>query len=795
MRIRSLLASLLLTSSLNPAQAQGTGFLATGTPIQAAGPVNPCAGATAGDGCAGAPAPLTAQWRQPNAFQSGDFFNTISGSPTNYMATNCGSSGAANCRPSFLVGGVGYAIGNYTSVASLLDPATNPIPGCLFYAAGASGGSGTGGNIYRCAGGAPVDPSNVFAGVAQHLNLGPVGGHGCTALSIGSPTSGASALLIDDIYWFNDTGLCSVGVSLAVALSVPGAWPGGVTFTSTYMDGNSDVFDDNFGGCSAPTQCNPSQAFAIDFNHAQNIKYVVTRNFANRTINGPVGTSAAYNMQYSWVESWDKRPQNGHSEWYNGATGPVGVRNITIDHDVILGNRFTTQFGPSPTFAANNYPTPVDVSVFTNNTQINAWVGGGTKTATVWGCYGSTLTSATPATSPTCSGAGQNFYATQITGAIGQGQAIPFNNGSACGGTNFNFWLYKPISIPSGAVGAWQIDTQTGVGVGPGNCTAAPASAEAANIAVWSTHGPTPLGSSTFGGNYLDVSSQPGSPPVIWVINGLGPSTITRGAISGTNLLASASQTLTTGELIYAADVPGCSTSVLSCLTVSTGGTAANFTLSGSANVGPENFDGFFSEVSFTGTTNGTTTLTTSTAVTLTAGDLVYAPTVPGCSAAPTSCPKIQTTDGSPTTTHALAATASSVGPISMSTIRLDKVFNGTINNATVGAIASGTTLLPSTSFATLEFITASSGTLPTGCSTNIISCPSIVTGGQGTSFTLSHSGGTITTTSLLQHQQPSWCTTPTVFAPDNIDMSAILSDAYLDQWSDTSLTNSVGCI
>ncbi len=47
------------------------------------------------DGCAAAPAPNTAAFRQANAFQPGDYFNTTAGTTANYMASDCGPSGTA----------------------------------------------------------------------------------------------------------------------------------------------------------------------------------------------------------------------------------------------------------------------------------------------------------------------------------------------------------------------------------------------------------------------------------------------------------------------------------------------------------------------------------------------------------------------------------------------------------------------------------------------------------------------------------------------------------------------------
>lgn len=536
------------------------------------------------DGCAAAPAPLTAQFRQANAFQPGGYFNTVAATSADYTQSLCGPSGTAACRAPWNVAGVDYAIGNYTPLASLSDPATNPIAGCTYSTAT----SGTGGGEMTCGG-------SSFLGVVQHVNFGPVtgaGAHGCTALVVnGTPNS--NTLLVDDFYFFNDTGLCSTlniggGLNSFMAVSAGSGYSGGVTVSNFYADGNSGVWSDNFGGCASPTHCNATVAEAIDFDDQETFKYGVVRNFAGRPMNGPQGVLAAFEIQYSWIEGWNARPQNGHSEWYNGAggSGSPGSRNLTIDHDVVLQGQHFTSFGPAPVWWGNAWPIPIDVFNFTNNTQVNSFIGGGSKDAQVWGCFGASLVSATPATSPTCSGAGMNFYLTQVTGSIGQSEPIPIS-GTCAGG--ILFWLYTPITTPPGALGAWTIDTTTGSGIGPGNCTNVPTSAEIANNAVMGGHGPTPFGTSTVANNYIDPSSQGGSPPTgqdLYNMSGIIEASFT-GSISGTALTTTTSQTLTTGAFINGVGITGCATNTLGCPRVASGsGTSWTLTASGGT-VGP----------------------------------------------------------------------------------------------------------------------------------------------------------------------------------------------------------------
>ena len=215
---------------------------------------------------------------------------------------------------------------------------------------------------------------------------------------------------------------------------------------------------------------------------------------------------------------------------------------------------------------------------------------------------------------------------------------------------------------------------------------------------------------------------------------------------------------------------------------------AADFTVSSSANVGPEALEGFINDASFNATISGTA-LTTTTSQTLTAGDFVYGAAT--CGANPTSCPKIATTATG--TSFTLTASGGTVAtPTAMNTLNDADNFNGTINNYTPGAIASGTDLLPSTPTMTTPAYISGPGI--TGCSTSI--CPFIVgffTAVSGTSFTLNTSGGTVGSEIVTAVKQNS-CTTPTVFF-NNIDMTGLLTDQTApNHWSANGPVPTVGC-
>lgn len=520
---------------------------------------------TPNDGCANAPAPLTAAFRHLTAFQSGSYFNTVAGTTANYSTT----------RPPWNVAGVDYNIGYYTPLASLLDPATSAPAGCVF----STTASGTGGNLLTCSGAS-------FAGVIQHMNFGPVGGHGCTALLIetGSPSS---TLLIDDFNFKNDTGLCSINSSFPDAILIFGAsFPGGITISNYVMDGNSSTFDNPYGGCASGTQCNPSQAYDLGPNPITDL-YGVIEHFAGRPVQGGVGTIASYTKQFGWVEDWDTRGPNGHTEWFVGATGSAGIRNLIFDYNVELQAQNVIQFGPDPIFAADNYPMPIDNQKIDNNVIIDSFIGGGTKTATTSGCIGATYSGG-------CSGSGSTYFATSITGTIGYGENL--NCGSP------NVVLYKAIAgpYPSGVVGEWTVDGQGGgstqyapptgtFAVGPETCTTVSMVAAVANIAIWGTDANTPLGTSEFLNNYVDVTSQSGSvgSQNIWTMGQVFGNTPVTGSIAtsgGTSTLTTTSSiTPKIGSFVVASNITGCGGTNLSCPQI-VSGSGTSWVLS--ANVG-----------------------------------------------------------------------------------------------------------------------------------------------------------------------------------------------------------------
>ena len=524
------------------------------------------------DGCSAAPAPLTAQFSQPNAFQPGGYFNTTAGTTANYMATNCGLSGTASCRPLWNVAGVDYKIGNYTPVASLQDPATMSLPGCTY----STSTSGTGGGLLSC-------NSTAFEGVLQHINFGPVtgaGAHGCTALNISNHDPADTTLLIDDIYFFNDTGLCSIGVGNN------GDWinlaninfTGGITFSNYYVDFNSSQWDTKIGGYGSAAQVNPDK---INFAFSTVVmKYGAIRNSSGNPLTASFGSSAlTQTIEYSWIESWCSRGPNCHSEAYDGSGGNTplsgaALGTLTIDHNVFLQGQTMSGFGPTMLWLASTYPFAISNGPnITNNTIVDAFAGGRVHNGpTFSGCWGGSF-SAGVCGAP---GASNHLYVTSETSPVGYGADVN------CTGGN-DFVTYKSVSSPpAGAVEEYIVDGFSAFSYGPAyqvsgsvvTCSGVGVVAGAGvsgNSAITATHAATPFGSPNYSNNYVDVSSANGSPgsQQIWQI-AQADSTISvpSGTITtsgGVSTLNGGGVTVEYGAYVNGPGVDGCSGGIQFC--------------------------------------------------------------------------------------------------------------------------------------------------------------------------------------------------------------------------------------
>jgi hypothetical protein len=765
------------------------------------------------DGCLGA-AP-DGSFQVSTAFQPGDYFNTIAATPTNYMATNCTDAGNQPCRPPWNVAGVEYPVG-YLKNTPRLDPnvPANLPAGCTFTFPTWGGGSPNGTGLLSCSG-------SLFMGDLENIELGTIGGHECTALSIRNGAAGVSNLTLKNIHFFNDSALCSVSPTVLHAIDIQGSNYTSGTISQIEMDGNSTVFSRVFDpNNSQPANNTTNPAAAIDTGGTSGqscitIQYAYIHDFESQPILGSFGANACSNIQYSVVEGWCVRGPSCHAEYFaggggSGAPATSGTRGETSKYNVILRHWYENAFGPTVHFYSStwNNPMPIDLISYNHNTQINAYIGKLTGIGSLYACAGGVPTGGT-ATNPTCDSSSPSgiLYVTQ--GPAGQG--INFS----CSGTTMSLWQEIPGSYPihnppaPDIIDEFEFENPAQIpftnqayypnfklaGV---PCIASQVVPDMVGTAgVINGHGGNPITQVNIDSNYIDSSSQMRNTALYFFDQESTPNPFTGTIFGGTTLLASAPRTLTTGELIYASDIAGCSPTVLGCDTVVTGGTSqASFTSSVSENIGPESLEFFINEVSITGaTTNGTTTLTTGNSVLLTKNDFIYAPTFAGCTTAnPTSCPQVSVTDGSATTTHTMNKVVASSGPIALNTLRNSVTYNGTINNATPSSLptGAGTTILSSIVTLAGESII---GTGVGNCASGNMFCPTIVANTTSTVLTITPSVANVGPITMNQ-QRISWCQNP-VELSGNVSMlpGAPWTDSWMNTISPTSpFSPAIGC-
>lgn len=625
------------------------------------------------DGCSGATA--SARFQQSTAFLPGDYLNTVAATPADYTQSVCGPLGTASCRPAWNVACFDYPCGNYTAPAAMLDPATMALPGCAY------GTSSTGGNILTCGGAS-------FAGLLQHINFGPVtgaGAHGCTALVLNN-SSGITSVLIDDIYFFNDTGLCIFGTSSQQSFQFSGTFSGGIVLQNSVLDGNMSTWTTTYGGCAATTICNP--AIAINQGaSAVTVKYSVLKDWATHQISG--GTGGAFTIQFSLVQGWASRAPTSHSEWYDGSGNFHGaaMAGVIVDHTVILPEKDQSQFGPVPIFVASNYPLSVGQITLNDNVILNSFVGAGTKNATATGCIGATYSSG-------CHGAGHIFFETAITGAIGRGQNLN------CTGASGTLYTHIVGPYPGGVIDEFNVDGQAG-----------DLYSDVVNPTTGSTWraGSSVPGSIT--GSVLTVTSAPGATLAV------GGEVFGAGIPLGTTISSFGTGAGGTGTYNLSASVAGTVTPTgygpVVCTSSALNAQTANLSVLGSdANspYGPVNVTGNYIDPSSQfGATNsqalyavgqvfsniavasgtittsaGVSTLTTGATVFPKADAFVVAASIPGCGGNNLGCPIIVSGSG---TTFIISPTLSpgTIGPIAMSLQPLSwctvpSVFTGNID-------------------------------------------------------------------------------------------------------------------
>lgn len=507
------------------------------------------------DGCAGAPAPTTAIFGVRTGFNLGGYINTVSGTPTNYLANNCGGGGSAGaCRPPWKVAGFDYNVGNYTSCdinnagpgnftncgssaavctdttwtagRCLLDPAIlsahSLLPsGCTYNATGNNGGPSL------------VCAANWPGTGLSHLNIGPVNGHSCTQFQVNRQTT--NPMVIDDLYGFNDSGLCGNSQGFYFTISGTQSPSTPPVISNFYLNGNNTQFSTIYGPTTtpgicflatpSPVRCNPREAV---FGDDGTFKYFAIVNFAGDVINVAAAPQTGQSLfEYGVVSGYNVRAPNTHTEMFAGPNGNTngspGVIGTTFRYVVSISSTNQSTFGTAPFFVLSGFPVSTGPLIFNNNIAINQWAGGQTANSVSFaGCRGATFSAGPPAS---CSGSGAIFFLT--SGYMGWGSSLP----SSCGGGGF---IGPPTgSIPTGAIGAFWIDSGgsfTGYGdLGQNNQVAANCSGTLSSVSVGDNgflfgYGPHPAASITIDSNYIDASSWGSPTPPLYTLGQLNSS-------------------------------------------------------------------------------------------------------------------------------------------------------------------------------------------------------------------------------------------------------------------------------
>jgi hypothetical protein len=437
-----------------------------------------------------------------------------------------------------------------------------------------------------------------FAGVIQHYNFGPVNGHTCTGLNIGN-AGGRSSLLIDDIYYLDDSGWCATSTLNSNEWMITIAtWPGGVTLSNSTLDFNNNNGYDTFNGpCSVATgiKCNgiiwflgnnPTTLKYNAFLHNPTDMYGSARNSAT-VVNGT-------QWEYNFIDGWQSRAPNGHKELIaNGnPINPITGANNTIgffifDHNTSVNDaEATTDNGPTYLYMANgagiSYGTGPQI---TNNTIINAHVGGRpvpggtTYTACIGASYSGGCVLGTT---------NNILFVTSENAPIGYGAAF------LCGSAGIATYKTIPGPYPPGVVEELGIDGGLSGNYYPGwNATSTPQSCsgtihaqEISDTVIMTGHGQS-YAAPVMTGNYVDIDSFANGSlsPSVWDFFGTdtkpNPEPIASGSISGNTLTTSVNMNIEIGLYLYAsnfsAQIPGCTiTNLKGCPRILNGGVGTN---------------------------------------------------------------------------------------------------------------------------------------------------------------------------------------------------------------------------
>lgn len=387
------------------------------------------------DGCPGAnPASV---FQVPTAFSSGGLFNTLAGTSTNYTTTRTTANAA----------GVDYPVANFTPTASLLDPATSAPAACTHSTTAA------GNPLLNCS------PASSAGLTISGLDFSARFGHACTVLEydtkLGPVTITNNNFKNDGNCGFAVNNEAMVQENAGVGVNFP------VTITFNSFDGNGVNFPYNTcliltidATCNGAAATNTFGVVTIEYNSIVNYA-------ARPLVCNLAGTPNSMTVKYNYIQGWDYRPFNGHTEFVvcNGA-GSANSDGEDYEYNTVVQTTDATAFGPVPIFALSTWFGDFGYMKAIGNTVISSLVGNSTATATASGCIGGTSACTTP---------GSNFYASSVSagGRIGHGQALGGAQGGAVCVTSAGTLTVTDITAPASGVSTVTVTGTPTVGLGP----------------------------------------------------------------------------------------------------------------------------------------------------------------------------------------------------------------------------------------------------------------------------------------------------------------------------------------
>ena len=341
---------------------------------------------------------------------NGNELNELTGSTTDYSAQS-GTRFAGENFPA-----VDYWVGEYTPLSQLKDPLDAVVgvvattPGCTYLATGGSNG----GPYMKCF----TIPGDANISGFDFTR----GGTTCIPLDVEGSSTGT--ITIEDNYWKNVTGNCSIATNTSNQMLKAGVSHGHNIVAYNTLDMNALVFPFDYGSCAPSVGfCNPNEAFV--FFGDMNAHHNAFLNFTGRALQYVMANpSASFLFKNNYLQGCCASNASEHGEFMettsNVSGGQANITSIQLLGNTLLATTSHHTSGDaafSPQFATSNFIPTYD---FEDNLYVAGTAGGATASATVTGTT-----------------SGLTFTTSAITGTYGSGELTTCHT---AGGNALNFF-------------------------------------------------------------------------------------------------------------------------------------------------------------------------------------------------------------------------------------------------------------------------------------------------------------------------------------------------------------------